>query len=173
MDITTTDKNLSTIFLLPMLYDKLDKQSISYLNKYVTNCYVRINNKPELDNNLVLFFDGVNGTVAATLWLILKPHVTWHDYTSKKAVFSLIRDTSYDEWYNLFIQGKYSLFEPRMKLLIVKYWLLDNTSTTWSVLFRTNLIKQWWINEGVNIKRWSEDADYWHRPNLNTELLHL
>ena len=169
MDIITTNKNLSMIFLLPMLYDKLDKQSITYINKYITNSYIKIKDNPT-KVGLILLFDNINSTVAATLYIILKPYTTWFDYTHKKAIFSLISGISTTEWYKLFIQGKYSKFEAYNKLLIIKYWQLDDTSDVWSILFKTFKFRHLWSTK-FDISKWSEDAEYWHKPIILEETL--
>jgi hypothetical protein len=174
VDITTTDKTNTHIFLLPVLYDKLLPEHLTYINKYITNSYIGIKNKPEYNNTLVLLFNEVDITIYLILKDILHKYSIYSVYTSNKAIFSLNSALLPLEWYNPFKDGKYSAISPYFKLLICKYWLLTPDSYIYSILFKTELIQTWWVDKGFyNPRLISESAEYWIKPNLQTELLTL
>lgn len=70
--------------------------------------------------------------------------------------------------YDLFKQGKYSKFDSYYKLKILKFWLCNNF--IFSILFKTNFIKEYKKNKGIGIHGRHEDKDYWIKPVINTEI---
>jgi hypothetical protein len=89
---------------------------------------------------------------------------------AKKAIYSLKFQRKYISQYNLYLEGKYSKFSPHFKSLILKFWLGDTTLK--SILFRGQLIKDYWSNKGYVLHTWSEeDSEYWPKPFLKNEYL--
>ena len=89
--------------------------------------------------------------------------------TSKKAIFKLKFERSHSEWYELFTQGRYSKFGPLIKQKIDAFW--NGHKLVHGILYKTQAARQYWEQQGHQPHKWSEHAEYWPKPQLQTEII--
>ena len=156
------EKNLTYTFLLPCLHDKIPSKDLQKFTNSIEQCYLDI----DADNNK---YD---------LILTIKSDINEKDddlfsdslfLRCENDVRVSIPDKYIPDVIN-FTKGLYSKLSGELKLNIVKFHNLDDESLLWSILFRTQKIKDYWVNQGCDITKWKEGCEYWIRPNLKKEM---
>ena len=126
------NKSLAHIFLFPLLYAN-NKELISEHHRNIADCYI------DKDEDILVCVNSLN-----------------------KAILRLKIEAKYQSHIKLWLDGRYSKFEPYSKLLILKYWYGDEHIK--SILFKTDLILNWW-KDTYKIRTIKRDQEYWIKPN--------
>lgn len=172
------EKTEATRFLLPMLGDKYHRDNF-FVNAHFMNAYIGDSNKPEYDNHILLRYNYLptNFYLKFDKELIVQKGVIGeYDYGDNRTVMYVFKvPGEFQEDYNKFLDGKYSEFSTNYKLRILKFWSLDywgRDNLLASILFRSDLIKKWWDDRGINKNSSCTENEYWYKPLLSTEVYH-
>ena len=165
MDPLKLKVNLTTAFMLPMLYDQSFKHSDILTNTFI-DTYIADLDKPENDNKLVVRYATITDLPSWT--------DTYSLYTSEDESMMVIYEVPeiYMDEYGKFLIGDYSKFSKKYKEQILKFWEADKYTFIYGVLYKHKDELNNFMMETLDIDLdfISVDAEYWKPPNLKQEI---
>ena len=166
-------KTEATKFLLPMLGDK-NKRDAFFINKYFLNCYIGDSSKPEYTDKILLHYQyepGVNYIKFEKRLELIPQHISDYDYDDTGSVMHVFDvPEKWQSEYKHFLKGYYSKFGNEYKAQMLKFWGLGVNNILFSLLYKTNKIKEYWEKKEKDPKDFSAESEYWHKPDMNVEI---
>ncbi len=131
LEMPKTVSNDSLLFILPMLllsYREVDT------NHHFVGCFIKDNNKPELDNNIFILLrkSSSKGFSADFNFLTFLPtYIGYYDFTSKSIDYRIMMyqvPVDFQKEYDLFKLGKYSSFKEVYKRKILDFFGINTNN---------------------------------------------
>jgi len=165
MDPLRYNVNLTTTFLLPILYDKGLKHSDILTDTFI-NAYIADLNKPEHDDKIFIEYATITNLPSWTK--------DSHLYPTNEESIMVTQDipTEIVDDYSLFLIGDYSKFSNEHKQRVLQFWEADSHTLLYGVLHRTGrAIKKFWEESlDADLDVAPLDIEYWKPPNLKQEI---
>ena len=145
MDPLRLNVNLTTVFILPMLYDKDLKHSDILTDNY-ENTYIADLDEPVDDNKIIIRYDDDRQTFE-------------------------MPDEYLDE-YHKFILGDYSKLSNEYKQKVLNFWEANEDTLLYGVLYKEGetIVNFWKDNLDTNLEIIGAGTEYWKPPNIKEEI---
>lgn len=122
------NKNVSTIFILPMVFEDLKYDQI--VTKDFKNAYVADFSRPEFDDDLILVFKEISS--------IQRDAKATYEVKGDIVEVYEIPDKYLAEYFKIYA-GQYSEISEELKQIILKFWDEDEESLLYKILY--NLVE--------------------------------
>jgi hypothetical protein len=172
MDILAHNKTITSQFLMPLIFEGRKYTEIITDFKSFINAYIADFDKPKYDNKVVIVFNKKQKDLPALNQI---DHYT-HEIKDGKENFVYVYDIpdSQIDNYNLFLEGKYSLFTDKAKEIILNFWEAGANTLLYGVLYKKGAkIKKFYKDnfETTVDEKWNDpDKELWFGPTLSKEV---
>lgn len=166
-------KTEATRFILPMLGNK-HKKDIFFVNKHFLNCYTGDSSKPEYEGKIFLHYQyepGINYITFEKQLELIPQHITDYDYDDIGSVMHVFDIP--ERWqleYEHYLKGHYSKFSNDYKAQILSFWGLATDNVLFSLLYKTDKVKEYWKKLKRDPKEFSAESEYWYKPDMSVEI---
>jgi hypothetical protein len=170
--------NQTEKFILPMI-STTDMKNKFFINKYFIGCYIGDTNNNRFQDKIMIAykFEPSIPFIEFEKELSKNPYIRYgeeYDYDEKNVVMYVFNvPKEHMEDYYLILDGKYSEISNILKLKILKFWGENEISLLYSILFKTEKIKEFWEKTDKNYKIFCADEEYWYLPKLDSEIFNI
>lgn len=164
MDPLRHSVNLTTTFILPLLYDKGLKHSDILTDSFI-NAYIADLNRPEQDNKML-----VNYITITDLPKWTNDYTVYETDNGSFMVSVEIPDNFIDD-HGRFLMGDYSKFSDEHKDRVIKFWEAHDNLLT-GVLFRGSEELNEFMKKhyDTDFELLPPETEQWNPPNLKKEI---
>lgn len=172
-------KNDTLSFLLPMLATrKFDREF--FINDYFIGAFIGDINRYEYDHEVLLVYERQPLLPFYEFLLELHSHPDYtgisYDYPDHNFIVYVFKvPVAVEEEFYKVLEGSYSKLNAETKLQIVKFWEAQEqtNSKVFNIIFKTDRMKQYWINKGIDPEEVCTNGELWGAPVEELELFNI